>query len=267
MVIDFHTHAFPEKIASRVIDSLSLAAGGLIPNHGGTVESLKKESLKNGAEKVVLLNIATNPKQEYNVNSFAISLLEDDVIIPFGSINPDSENIDSELKRLSDAGIKGIKLHPDYQHFFVDENRMLPIYEKIASYGFITVFHAGVDIGYPTPVHCTPEMLRKVIPHFGSSPVVAAHFGGFRLWEDVIEYLSDSDIYIDTSFSAGRISKSAARKILNAFNNDKILFGSDMPWGNTADEISYISSLCESGKQRDKILYKNARKLLNINNG
>lgn len=267
MVIDFHTHAFPEKIASRVLESLSAAAGGLLPNHGGTAESLKRETLKNGAQKAVLLNIATNPKQEHNVNSFAISLLEDDVIIPFGSINPDSENIDSELKRLYDAGIKGIKLHPDYQHFFADEERMLPIYEKIASYGFITVFHAGVDIGYPTPVHCTPEMLRKILPHFGSSPVVAAHFGGFRLWDDVIKHLSDTDIYIDTSFSAGRIAEDTAKKILSVFNNDRILFGSDMPWGNSAREIDFISSICDSEPQRDKILYKNAQGLLNINNG
>lgn len=265
MVIDFHTHAFPDKIASRVIDHLSAVAGGLAPNHCGTVESLKKKSLSGGADRAVLLNIATNPKQEYNVNSFAISLVGDDVIIPFGSINPDSENIDSELRRLKAAGIKGIKLHPDYQGFFVDEERMLPIYEKIASYGLITVFHAGIDIGYPTLVHCTPQMLRKALPYFGTAPVVAAHFGGFQLWEDAITYLADTDIYIDTSFSAGRIPKATAELILKTFNTEKILFGTDMPWGDTSEELKFIFSICENEEIREKILGKNAQKLLNIN--
>lgn len=264
MVIDFHTHAFPEKIAYRVIEHLSAVAGGINPCHSGTAESLKANSLNAGVNKAVLLNIATNPKQEKNVNSFAISLLKDDFVIPFGSVHPDSSDIDSELKRLSEAGIKGIKLHPDYQSFFVDEPRMFPIYEKIASYGFITVFHSGVDIGYPIPVHCTPQKLLKALPHFDGAPVIAAHFGGFQLWDDVLRYLAETEIMIDTAFSSGRISRETAEKVLKAVGSERIVFGTDMPWSKTEDEISFISSICSTDAERKNIFYNNAKKILNI---
>lgn len=264
MIIDFHTHAFPEKIASKTIEKLAEIAGGLTPNHGGSEKSLRQRVSELGADKAVMLSIATNPKQEFNVNSFAISLINDDVIIPFGSVHPESENIDFELKRLSDAGIKGIKLHPDYQNFYVDEERMFHIYEKIASYGFITVFHAGVDIGFPSPVHGTPERLRRALPYFNGAPVVAAHWGGFEMWDEVLEQLADTDVLIDTSFSAGRIKKENAEKIFTAFGADRILFGSDMPWGNTADEADFVKSICNNEEEKIKILEKNAEKLLRL---
>ena len=117
--------------------------------------------------------------------------------------------------RLKAAGIKGIKLHPDYQGFFVDEKRMLPIYKKISELGFITVFHAGVDIGFPEPVHCTPTMLLRVLDAFGDAPVVAAHFGGYLLWKEVYDVLCGTDIYLDTAFSSGKMPPRYAKEIID----------------------------------------------------
>lgn len=264
MIIDFHVHAFPDALAAKALPLLSKCSGGVKPNYDATISGLKSYLAKNNVDYAVVLNIATNPHQERKVNDFAISLLEKKNIIPFGSVHPDSPNALSELERLAKAGIRGIKLHPDYQHFFVDDEKMFPIYKKIAELGFITVFHAGVDIGYPNPVHCTPERLLRVLDLFDDAPVVAAHFGGWLLWDSVLEDLCGTKVYLDTAFSSGKMPPNYAKELIKAHGADKVLLGSDMPWSDTLDEVRFVQSLDLSAEDEEKILSNNAKRLLNI---
>lgn len=264
MIIDFHVHAFPDALAAKALPLLSKCSGGVKPNYDATISGLESYLAKNNVDYAVVLNIATNPHQEKKVNDFAISLLEKKNIIPFGSVHPDSPNALSELKRLAKAGIRGIKLHPDYQHFFVDDEKMFPIYKKIAELGFITVFHAGVDIGYPKPVHCTPERLLRVLDLFDDAPVVAAHFGGWLLWDSVLEDLCGTKVYLDTAFSSGKMPPDYAKELIKAHGADKVLLGSDMPWSDTLDEVRFVQSLDLSAEDEEKILSNNAKRLLNI---
>lgn len=264
MLIDFHTHAFPDAVAEKAIPRLSACSGGVIPAYDGKIASLKSHMLENYVDCAVVLNIATNPHQEKKVNDFAISLLGDEMLVPFGSVHPESENALAELERLAEAGIKGVKLHPDYQNFFVDEERLFPIYKKIADLGFITVFHSGADIGYPKPVHCTPQRLLKVLDLFGDAPVVAAHFGGYMLWEEVAEVLCGTQVYLDTAFSYGKMPPDFAKEIVALHGAERILLGSDMPWSTPSDEARLIRSLCLSDADTDAILFNNAKRLLTI---
>lgn len=264
MIIDFHVHAFPDALAAKALPLLSKCSGGVKPNYDATISGLESYLAKNNVDYAVVLNIATNPHQEKKVNDFAISLLEKQNIIPFGSVHPDSPNALSELERLAKAGIRGIKLHPDYQHFFVDDEKMFPIYKKIAELGFITVFHAGVDIGYPKPVHCTPERLLRVLDLFDDAPVVAAHFGGWLLWDSVLEDLCGTKVYLDTAFSSGKMPPDYAKELIKAHGADKVLLGSDMPWSDTLDEVRFVQSLDLSAEDEEKILSNNAKRLLNI---
>lgn len=264
MIIDFHVHAFPDALAAKALPLLSKCSGGVKPNYDATISGLESYLAKNNVDYAVVLNIATNPHQEKKVNDFAISLLEKKNIIPFGSVHPDSPNALSELERLAKAGIRGIKLHPDYQHFFVDDEKMFPIYKKIAELGFITVFHAGVDIGYPKPVHCTPERLLCVLDLFDDAPVVAAHFGGWLLWDSVLEDLCGTKVYLDTAFSSGKMPPDYAKELIKAHGADKVLLGSDMPWSDTLDEVRFVQSLDLSAEDEEKILSNNAKRLLNI---
>ena len=250
MIIDFHVHAFPDALAAKALPLLSKCSGGVKPNYDATISGLESYLAKNNVDYAVVLNIATNPHQEKKVNDFAISLLEKKNIIPFGSVHPDSPNALSELERLAKAGIRGIKLHPDYQHFFVDDEKMFPIYKKIAELGFITVFHAGVDIGYPKPVHCTPERLLRVLDLFDDAPVVAAHFGGWLLWDSVLEDLCGTKVYLDTAFSSGKMPPDYAKELI--------------PWSDTLDEVRFVQSLDLSAEDEEKILSNNAKRLLNI---
>lgn len=264
MIIDFHVHAFPDALAAKALPLLSKCSGGVKPNYDATISGLESYLAKNNVDYAVVLNIATNPHQEKKVNDFAISLLEKKNIIPFGSVHPDSPNALSELERLAKAGIRGIKLHPDYQHFFVDDEKMFPIYKKIAELGFITVFHAGVDIGYPKPVHCTPERLLRVLDLIDDAPVVAAHFGGWLLWDSVLEDLCGTKVYLDTAFSSGKMPPDYAKELIKAHGADKVLLGSDMPWSDTLDEVRFVQSLDLSAEDEEKILSNNAKRLLNI---
>lgn len=262
MIIDFHTHAFPEKIAEKAMTNLSFASGGLIPQTNGTIDSLKELMKKDGVDKSVALAIATNEKQQTAVNDF-ITSCECDEIIPFGSVFPFAENALEELERIKALGLKGIKLHPEYQQFFVDDEKMKPLYKKISDLGLIVLFHAGEDIGYPAPYHATPERLRKAAKWI-DSPMVCAHWGSAGLGEEVIKYLCDIPVYFDTAFGYGTMPKDRALRILDKKGVDKMFFGSDCPWHAPSWEISMIETLGLSENEKEKIYHKNAEMLLNI---
>ncbi len=263
MIIDFHTHAFPEKIAERAIEKLSFTSGGLEPQHSGSAQSLKEEMKKDGVSISVVLGIATNEKQMENVNNFAAELDRDDAFVAFGSIHPDAPNALDELERIKALGLKGVKLHPEYQEFYVDDEKMKPIYKKISALGLITVFHAGLDYGYGEPFHCMPENLSRALSWF-DSPVIAAHWGGAGCKNDVVKYLCGKDVWFDVSFGYGNMPKSYAQELVDKHTPDRLLFGSDMPWHRPAWEKRLIESLDISESDKEKIYFKNAMKLLNI---
>lgn len=263
LIIDFHTHCFPEKIAKNTIEKLSYVSGGLIPQTNGTAKSLLSLMDKDNVDKSVVLSIATNANQQQKVNDFAISL-KSERIIPFGSVYPFSEDWEEELERLKDSGIKGIKLHPDYQQFFVDDERFFPIYKKIEKLGFILIFHAGEDFGFPPPYKATPERLRKVVTLI-ETPVVCAHWGSLLMVDDALKYLCDLDnCYFDTAFGYGTMPKARALSILEKKGTDKILFGSDSPWNAPSWDVDMLKTMGLTQEEEEKIFYKNAEKLLSL---
>ncbi len=264
MIIDFHTHAFPERIAGRAVEGLSFASGGLSPQTDGTLASLKSKMQSDGVDISVVLGIATNPTQQKNLNNFAAEINSQAEFVGFGSVHPDAEDALDELERIKALGLKGIKLHPEYQKFFVDDERMKPIYKKISQLGLITVFHTGYDIGFSEPFHCMPENLGNALKWF-DSPVVAAHWGGWRCAKETLKHLCNKEnLWFDISFGYGTMLKSEAQKIIEKHTPEKLLFGSDMPWHGPKWEIRLLESLDISAEDKEKIYYKNAMKLLGI---
>ena len=263
MLIDFHTHAFPPKIAAAAIGKLSHAAGGLVPQTDGTVASLKCEMQKDGVDISVVHSIATTPTQQTKVNNFAIEMNADPAIVAFGSIHPDAPDALEELERIHDAGLKGVKLHPEYQGFYVDDEKMKPIYKKISSLGLITLFHAGNDYGFPPPYHCTPEHMLQALKWF-DAPVVAAHWGGLGCGPEALNKLCGEDIWFDLSFGYGSMPKCVAQSIVDKHTPDRLLFASDMPWHRPNWELRLINTLDLSESDKEKILYRNAQTLLSL---
>ena len=264
MIIDFHTHAFNEKIVEKALASLT-ANSGLMPHGNGTVQSLVDIQRQNGVDLSIVCNIATKPTQHKVVNDFAASIqAQTPYAIGFGSVHPLAEDALDELDRIKALGLKGVKLHPDYQRFLVDDPRCIPIYEKISRLGLITVFHTGLDLGADGAFENTPERMSHILPAF-STPVVAAHLGGGLDPDSVLRYLvGRPNVYLDTAHCYGRMRHPSAIEIVRAHGPAHVLYGSDMPWSGPKEELFFIQSHGLSAEEEAKVLGGNAEKLLGL---
>lgn len=262
MVIDFHVHCFPEEIAERAVAALAEKAD--IPARSdGTVAGIKASMKKAGIDKSVVLSIATKPQQTQKITQWA-QLVQDDSIISFGSIHPDCPDWEDQIKRICDAGLKGLKFHPEYQDFYVDDTKLFPIYEKAAETGLIIMFHAGADLGFQPPVHCPPVRLKKVVRAFSGARIVAAHMGGYDSWDDVERYLAGEPLYLDTSFSLHKMSREQFDRLVGVHGYDRLLFATDSPWKDQSEEVQKLKSMNLPDDILQAVLGGNAAKLLGL---
>lgn len=261
MIIDFHTHAFPDEVAKKAIPKLTLASG-LDCQGDGTVSNLISRMDEWGVDRAVVLNIATNPKQQTNVNNFAIEINKNNRIYSLGSLNPHSDNIKSEAKRLRDNGIRGIKIHPDYMGLCIEDDGYNEIFSACIENDLFVITHSGWDFISPDLIHCSPEGLAKVLKKFPDLKLIASHMGANKLWDEVEKHLVGKNIWFDTSLVPifGLPNKQAER-ILKNHDPDKILFGSDFPWCSMKRELEYMDSLNISAELREKVYSQNALKL------
>ncbi len=264
MVIDFHVHAFDERIAEKAISKLEETSDFMAFNRGTIKETIECFD-EWGVDKGVLLTIATKPSQQKTINDWALNQASDR-IIPFGSIHPDAEDVFEELERIKSMGLKGIKFHPDYQEFFIDDEKMLPIYKKCAELGLIVVFHAGYDPLSPDIIHALPEASAKVFKAVPNMTMVLAHLGGMYHFDDVEKYLVglEGNLYFDTAYINNNIDKSQLERIINNHGADRILLASDSPWHEASGEIALVKSLGISDEDKELILHKNAERLLGL---
>ena len=264
MLIDFHTHAFPDRLAEKAIGKLS-AVSGMTPHFDGTISDLKNKMKALGVDYSVILNIATNAKQQDNVNAFAKEINDaGDNLVAFGSVHPLSEHPKDDVFALADAGFRGIKLHPDYASIVIDDERYAPIFAAAAETGLIVVIHAGYDFISPNKIHATPDRILKVLAAHPSLTLVCAHMGANEMWEEVLEKLCGKNVYFDTSLVAGSLSPELAEKIILNHDENKILFGSDMPWESAESSKKLIDMLTIPTAIKEKIFYRNAARLLSL---
>ena len=261
MIIDCHAHCFPDAIAARALRQLSHNAGNLKSWTDGTVGGLQKEMARLGIDRAWVLNIATTPRQQASVNQFA-AMIDSDSICAFGSVHPDAPDALDELDHIAAVGLKGVKFHPFFQHFSLDDPKMMPIYRRVAQLGLITVFHMGYDIGFADNESAAPAALARVLPVFDGVPVVAAHLGGSFCWPAVQKWLTGLPVYLDTSFCCGRIPLPEAQKIIDRHEIKHLLFGTDLPWSDPAQEMDFVAGLGLSPEETAAVMGGNATRLL-----
>ena len=271
MYIDFHTHAFADVIAEKAISKLekTLLESGIDnppPVTRGTVGELLDGMDKWGIDKAVLLPIATKPTQQTTINNWAAEVQSESggKIISFGSVHPDAEDFSSELERIKALGLHGIKLHPDYQNVFADDEKLFPIYRKCAELGLPVILHAGLDALSPDCIHCTPQMSAKVLDAVPEMTLILAHLGGNECYDDVEKYLAGRDVYLDMAFTDGNISDEQALRIIRGHGAEKILFASDCPWHAPSREKAMLERLPLTEEERELISHKNAERLLGL---
>ncbi len=263
MIIDFHTHIFPDKIAARSIEALSQVSGVKAATDG-TLNGLLASMDKSGVDLSVIMPVVTKPSQFETVNTFAAKVNEQYAgrLISFGGIHPDSEDYKAELNCIKELELPGIKLHPDYQGVMIDDVRNMRIIEYANELGLIILVHAGVDIGLPEQVHCPPDKARKVLDAIKPEKLVLAHMGGWKQWEEVYEYLAGEKVYLDTAFSFDYMEQDTFLKIWEKHDKGKVLFATDSPWSDSRRDIQAVNELPISQSEKDAIFSENALQLL-----
>ncbi|MCX7705212.1 MAG: amidohydrolase family protein [bacterium] len=264
MIIDFHTHAFPDNIAEKALKTIE-SMGGIKPKFDGTLRGLLESMDEAGITVSVVLSIATKPSQFESIFRWSRSIFSER-IIPFPSVHPDDERVVQHIFEIKNEGFKGLKLHPYFQNFYVDEERMFPIYEAIEKTGLILVMHSGYDFAYERIDRAGPERIKRIIEKFPELKLVAAHLGGWQQWSGVEKFLIGRKVYFETSFSHGFLEKREITKIILSHSPDKILFGSDTPWADQKESVKAIQESELPQDIRDKIFFQNAAELIGIQN-
>ena len=273
MIIDVHTHIFPEKIAKRAIESLEQIAdegagrnGALKARTDGTLDGLKRSMRENGIDYSVVLPVATKPSQFESINAYAAEINGKDGIISFGGIHPECDNVFEKLSHIKSLGLRGVKVHPDYQQCYVDDPKYLEIVEGCIKLGLYITFHAGWDIGYPKPMHCSPEAFRDTYaPLFEKYPsekehphVILAHLGGVTTPKRTLDALCGLPIYLDMAFTLENMETDDIVKIIRTHGADKILFATDSPWSDQGVCKQKFLSLPITHEEKELIAYKSA---------
>jgi len=258
-VIDAHAHIFPDKVAERAVQSI----GGYynLPMSGsGTVDGLIKSGEAMGVSHYLVHSTATRPEQVDAINAYiSATCAADSRLIGFGTLHPDVEDLPASFENLRGLGLKGIKLHPEFQNFNLDDAVMMPIY-AIAEGKLPLLIHMGDE----NRDSSTPERLANVLDRFPNLTVIAAHLGGYQMWEQAAECLAGRRIYLDTSSSLAFMTPEAATALIRRHGATKILFGTDYPMWLHQEELERLHRLDLSDEERERILWRNAAELLGL---
>ena len=265
MVIDFHTHIFPDKIAAKTIDYLS-KKGGIPPFSDGSVSGLISCMERASVDISVTLPVLTNPESFDSINRYAAGINETygGSLISFGGIHPGCDDIDTKMRFLKEKGFRGVKIHPDYQDAYINDDGYVRIVNCAREYDLIVVTHAGLDVAYPNNVHCTPHLVKDLLKKAPHNKLVLAHMGGGGFYPEVLELLCDEDVYFDTAYVLRYIGEDTFNAIVRNRGDDRILFASDSPWSCAGNDIEILKNYVKSEISLEKILYSNAKKLLEI---
>jgi uncharacterized protein len=259
-IIDFHAHAFPDHVAASAIPYLE-EEGDVKAFHDGRVDSLLKLMDRDNVAKSVICSIATRPSQFDAILSWS-KHIRSERIIPFPSFHPNDPEMLARIARIKAEGFKGIKMHPYYQQFFLDDPKLYPAYGKISDLGLILIMHTGFDIAFPRIRRCDPRQILNVAMQFPGLKIVTTHLGAWQQWDEVEELLAGRGIYMDISYTLDQINPQTARRIILKHPREFILFATDSPWSGAQYTYRHLQELNLGNEREELILYKNGRDLL-----
>ena len=260
-IIDIHTHIYPDDIALKATNSVrEFYHVGEDGEMDGTVGMLLRRGKMAGISKFVVLPVAIRPDRVQGINDF---LLEQTRIhsdfIGFGTVHAKMEGLTDEVQRIMDMGLHGIKMHPDSQRFAIDDPRLFPMYEQIQG-KLPVILHMG-DHRYD---YSHPVKLRRVLDTFPRLQAIAAHFGGYSMYETAYDLLKDTDCIMDVSSSIMFMPKGVAEKYINAYGAERMAFGSDYPLWDPVTEVNRFMGLNLTMEQKEQIAWKTAHRFLKL---
>lgn len=260
-IIDTHAHVYPDKIAEKAVRAI----GDFYNIHmakGGNVEGLLTSGAKIGVSRYVIHSLATTLHQVESINNFILTTAHaNSAFIPFATLHPDMEEGDmqKEIERVISLGAKGLKLHPDFQKFYADDENVYKIYRTCKG-KLPILFHAG-DNRYD---FSSPKRIARVAKLFPDLTVISAHFGGYHRWDEVGVYDGLQNVYYDTCSTMFMLSPDRATEIMRKLGVDRFFFSSDYPMWDHEEELENLMRLDLNEEEREMVLYKNAERVLGI---
>lgn len=259
-VFDSHCHIYPEKISRRAVDGID-AFYGVIAHGKGTVNDLIERGVSAGVDRFLVHSVATNEHQVRVINEFIAAEVAGypDRLTGFGTLYPKSENVEADYEHLRFLGLSGIKLHPDFQRCSVDSPQCRKIYEICARDGFPLLVHFG-DIRQD---YSNPERAEKVLKDYPSLKIIGAHLGGWSVWKEAADRLSEyENLYVDCCSSTAYLSDSEFCRCVEKFGTKRVLFGTDYPMWSAKTEIKSIMRMGFSEDELHNIFYNNICRFL-----
>lgn len=282
MIIDFHAHTFPSKIAESVLQKLQHLSRSK-PYTDGTTDGLRRSMDRAHIDISILLPVMTNTGQVHKLNEAAARANEhwqETGLLSFGGMHPDTPDYRAELAHVQDMGLRGIKIHPAYQDTDFDDIRFLRIMDRASELGLIVLTHAGWDIGIPGHNYCTPQQIQHVMREVSPDRLVLAHMGGWADWNAVEQELAGLPLYFDTAFSTGEIvaapgttrtpeeshnlNRAAFARLVRRHGTKRVLFATDSPWSDQEETLDFVRNAGFTDEELADILGNNAQKLLGI---
>lgn len=264
-MIDVHAHVFPDALAQAAVGSLVDASPEherVTAHYDGTVAGLIQAMDRAAIDISITQPVATKASQVRRINDW-VATTASGRIVPFGAMHPKVPDAAEEIARMAEAGIRGFKMHPEYQEFLPDDPAMGAIYDAVVEHGMTILFHAGLDVTVPTKTG-TPERFAAVLDGWPRMRVILAHMGGFRLWDEVAEHLVGRHVWLDTSYTLGHLPDADVVSLARAHGVERVLFGTDGPWTDAKREREHLGSLGFDEHELAAILGGNAEKLLGL---
>ena len=259
-IIDFHTHIYPPKIAEKATTS-TCEFYALKTELIGTADVLLERGRQAGISEFVLLPVATKAEQVHHINEFIVDEVNlHGEFYGFGTLHAAMENPLLEIEYIKSSGLKGIKLHPDIQRFPIDDERLFSVYDQLQGNMPILVHCGDTRFDYSHP-----RRLKHIIDEFPKLQIIAAHLGGWSMFDVAFEYLKDTGCYFDISSSMMFLTPKQIKTFISGYGADRILFGSDFPLWDPQSEVESFLRLELSESDQEKIAFRNALKILNVN--
>lgn len=258
-IIDIHTHVYPHTIAAKAAQNVRNFYQ-IGRNMDGTPEMLLDRGAQAGISQYIILPVAVRPENVQSINHFIVDQMQQHPsFVGLGTLHAETQNIAEEAMRIADLGLKGIKFHPDCQKFDIDDPRLFPVYEAIS--GKMPVFlHMG-DKRYN---HSHPARLRKVMDLFPKLEVMAAHFGGYSMYETACQELKDKNCIMDISSSLMFMAPGEAEHYINLYGAERFAFGTDYPVWDPVEEVRHFLDLKLTMEQKEQIAWKTATEFLKL---
>ena len=265
---DSHIHFFPDSLAGRALPRLSHICGFPYYSDGTRAGTLEKmEAWQQPGREfagAMVLHIATSAHQQGAVNDFAAQSQKGSIFC-FGSVFPTAPNAQEELERVKALGLHGIKFHPDYQGFLIEDPHAIPLYAKAAELGLPVAFHTGWDPYSPYLIHCHPAALARIAERFPQLTIIAAHMGGMRQPEEAARYLAGREnVYFDMAFASHFLDPAGFAQLVRLHGVEKVLFATDCPWSTVPNEMALLLQSGLTAEEQEQIAWKNAARLFRL---